>query len=199
MKFPMSFALAASLLVVWAVIAHQLHQPIWTTQRGQDLMSFGAAKGSDFGVADWWKIFTCQWLHMKLPHLVLNVVFIALLGLSAEKIARPLVTLATYLVSGTAGVMEEMLLSPTLVVSGASQAMVGLAGFVLVAIAKTPQTKKVFDLSVAILAIVCTIGLDLCYEGSLKIGHLIGFAVGAVFGLLHHTKGAQTTRPPVAR
>ncbi len=198
MKIPLSFVLAATLLLAWIFITHQLSQPIWATERGRDLMSFGAAKGSGFQPTDWWRIFTCQWLHMKLPHLVLNAVFIVLLGASVEKIAGKLVTLVTYVVSGTAGVVAEMLLSPTLVVSGASQAMLGLTAFVLIAVAKSHRANKGFDLSIAMLAIVCSITLDLCYGGSLKIGHVVGFLFGAAFGLIHHATSKSATHAPTS-
>lgn len=179
-RAPWAWLWAGSLLVVWTVVAVRLDQPITALQHSRDLVPYGAARGVDFGPLDSWKLLASQWLHVKFPHLLFNALIIGVVGQGAGRKNGWPFTIAVGVLGGALAQLLTLHSQPTAYVSGASQAYLALCGLAL-----TTLSVKTARWWIALLAVAVAAGLDLFISshGALKIGHVVGMAVGVVAGL----------------
>lgn len=87
------------------------------------------------GVADgaWWQLITSAFLHVELMHILFNMLALWFLGPGVERVLGRARFLALYLISALAGsVTVYWLSSPTTTTLGASGAVFGLMGAVLI-------------------------------------------------------------------
>jgi membrane associated rhomboid family serine protease len=169
-----------SIVLVWALIAVDLQQPVWMRQHSIDLMAYGAFQGREFQLADIWKLFASQWLHVKFPHMLFNVLIIGAVGTALLARLTLSGTLALGLLGGAAGQVAAAVFQPDAYVSGASQAYLALCGAAIVML-----PKRSIGWVAGLVGIVAAVILDLFVSGyaGVKPGHvaplLIGLAVGA--------------------
>jgi membrane associated rhomboid family serine protease len=148
-----------------------LGQSPFASQRSSDLLQLGAVDGTLFTNHEWWRLLVSQFLHVHFLHMLFNVVCIALIGTFAEQALGWYGVLTIYLLGGTAGQLVSVATSPTLVSSGASQALMALCGGAILTSGSVAR--------LGVLAIVGTqAALDLYASGTTKIGHSVGFVAG---------------------
>jgi rhomboid protease GluP len=92
-----------------------------------DLLSWGANHPALLAEGQWWRLFTYQFLHGGLPHLLTNCITLLVAGLAIESSLAWPRTLATYLLSGVVGGIASAKWGANLSV-GASGAVLGLIG-----------------------------------------------------------------------
>lgn len=174
------WAWAGSLVLVWSAVAIQLDQPLWSLQHSRDLVSFGAARGIDFTLADLWRLLASQWLHVKFPHMLFNALIIGVVGTAAGRSNGWLITIASGVFGGAAAQFLTLWFNPTAYVSGASQAYLALCGLTLV----TTSIRST-GWQIALLAVTVAAGIDLFVSsyGAPKIGHIAGLTAGLFAGL----------------
>ncbi len=192
------WAWAASIVIVWALVAVDLGQPLWMRQHSLDLTAYGAFEGRTLTPGDSWKLLASQWLHVKFPHMLFNLAVIGLVGSAlTRRLAWPLV-LALGLVGGACGQLAAALLQPDAYVSGASQAYLALCGAGLLLL-----PRKNIGWWASLVGGVVSIGLDLFVSdhAGIKPGHLISFVVGLTVGCAllftsqYRSAGALLRRP----
>lgn len=98
--------------------------------------------GADYGgfvllYGQWWRLLTATFVHVGLIHLATNMWCLWNLGLLGEPLLGPVGLLATYLLTGIAGNLLSTAIHPQIVGAGASGAVFGLAG-VLILLLKSP-------------------------------------------------------------
>lgn len=176
---------AASILLVWILVATFLNQPIWIQQHSRDLVAFGAIKGANFSAAEAWRLIASQWLHVKPQHMLLNVLIIGSVGLAAEKRLGRALPAIVALVGGTLGQLAAVLAEPQAFISGASQAYLALCGLVIV----TDRMGRA-GLVMAWIGLAIAIALDVFVSGRgmVKPGHITGLAIGTAAGGLLRLK-----------
>ena len=81
-----------------------------------------------FEHGEWWRLFTCQWLHAGMIHLVLNLIALLSLGAGVERAFGPLRTLMLFIWSGLFGTICSALFLPGVLSVGASGGVYGLVG-----------------------------------------------------------------------
>jgi membrane associated rhomboid family serine protease len=179
-RVPISWIWAASILLVWICVSVRLQQPLWAQQTSQGLVAFGALKGSDFSASEAWRLVASQWLHVKFPHMLFNALVIAGVGQFAEVRFGRWTAVSLGVAGGTLAQLVTVPTLPDAYISGASQAYLVLCGLVLL----TGAVRSVWWW-IAIVAVVAGAGLDLLVSGhgTIKPGHLVGFAVGSIAGL----------------
>ncbi|HEX2088060.1 MAG TPA: rhomboid family intramembrane serine protease [Solirubrobacteraceae bacterium] len=130
---------------------------------------------------EWWRIVSAGFLHGSPLHLVLNMVVLWFLGQSIEPLFGHLRFAAIYGASLVAGSFGALLLSPDSVTVGASGAVYGLIGALLmvyrdrgISITQSP----IFGL------LVINVLFTFFYPGISIGGHVGGFAGGALAALL---------------
>ena len=170
---------AASIVLVWVVVAVDLGQPLWMRQHSIALTAYGAFEGRTLTWGDSWKLLASQWLHVKFPHMLFNAAIIGLVGAAlTRRLSWPLV-LALGLSGGACGQLAAALLQPGAYISGASQAYLALCGTALVA-----MNRKTVGWWAAFVGVVVSIGLDVFVSGhaGIKPGHIVPFVVGLMVG-----------------
>ncbi len=178
-----TFAVCTAIIVVWSFIALSLDQDITETQRSPLLLQYGAVTGENIDDGEYWKLVASQFTHVKFLHMLANVIFIFLLGRAIEKEFGAFVVTSVYLLSGTLGQFASVTSYPELVSSGASQALCGLAGFLLI-FSKRLLTTHVTTFIILAAFVLIQVGLDLYFAGYLKAGHTVGLVSGILFGFL---------------
>jgi len=128
---------------------------------------------------EWWRLLTAAFLHGGILHLGMNMLALWWFGGPIEEALGRGRFLLLYLVSGLAGSVGALLLSPEAVTVGASGAIFGILGAALVL-----ERQRVYVLGGGALGIIV---LNLAFTffagsiGNISIGgHLGGFAGGAL-------------------
>jgi rhomboid protease GluP len=166
-------------LITWCAVAWFYHLPLFTAQNSILLLRVGAVNGLLLSAGQWWRIITSQFLHVHFLHLLFNMLALLLLGSVLEREFGSLQLVVLYLGSGIIGQLAGVMAAPLLVASGASQAVMGLAGGMFVGLLSQPRRRALW--LVILLAIIgIQVALDLISSGGIKVGHLAGFCAGIV-------------------
>ena len=171
------------------------------THPTRDQLLFFGANNPDLVLngGEWWRIVTAMFVHVGIWHLATNMWCLWNLGLLGEPLIGPLGVFVAYILSGAAGnllsiaVNEGFYHSPESVGAGASGAVFGLAG-VLILLLKSPllpiPPKELAGLRRYVIyfaAINFVIGFgSLAVNTSVRIdnmAHLGGFLGGIVFAI----------------
>lgn len=84
------------------------------------LLRVGAVSGSKLLAGDWWRLVTCNFVHVGLPHLAGNTIILGLVGTAAEGVWGRWRFALVYLLAGVAGSMTAMAVGPQTVAAGAA-------------------------------------------------------------------------------
>jgi membrane associated rhomboid family serine protease len=183
--FPyVSVALAAVTLAASVAVATIVNGSPWSTVRILQLSSYGGVDNSQLANGEWWRLVTAQFVHVKPAHMLLNVITLFLLAMCVERAAGSLRLFLLWMLSGTAGTYASIYSVPPPydIGSGASQAVMGIAGAAIVVMRRNlayPSWLKgtlVVTLGIAAL-------LDLLNSSRLKPGHVVGFLVGLILAI----------------
>lgn len=174
---PVTFGIAALILMGWVIVAMMLGQSIFATQKSLLLPQFGAVTGDLWTTHEWWRLLVSQFLHVHFLHMLFNAMCIVVIGNAIEKLYGWRIFLAIYLAGGIAGQIASVWYYPTLVTDGASQALMALCGAALV----LRTSHRVMLFTGVIIAIQAA--LDLYVTSGIKAGHGYGFVAGVLLGL----------------
>jgi membrane associated rhomboid family serine protease len=170
---------AGSILLVWIAVAVSLGQPLWHQQHSRDLTAYGAFLGETLTVGGSWKLLASQWLHVKFPHMLFNVLIIGTVGAALTRhLSVPLV-LGVGLAGGACGQLAAALLQPEAYISGASQAYLALCGVGLLIL-----SRRSVGFGAALLGVLVSVALDVFVSdhAGIKPGHLTSFVTGLIAG-----------------
>ena len=148
---------------------------------------------------EWWRLITATFLHANLLHLTANVTALLAFGRIIETFVPRAWLFFTYLVAGIAGSLASWWLFPNTAGLGASGAVMGLAGFVVVLGWRRPD-----DLPPAVReSVLMTIVLTGCIGALLffvidNAAHGGGLVAGALVALVVVRADGQTVLPSVA-
>ena len=171
----------------------------FTNPTVDDLVRWGANNAAAvLYYGEWWRIVTAMFVHVGILHLATNMWCLWNLGLLGEPLIGPFGVLAAYVLSGAAGNLlsigvDKALGSGTVVGAGASGAVFGIAG-VLIVLLKSPRLpvspKELSGLRRYVIyfaAINFVIGFGSLAIGSVvridNMAHLGGFLGGILFAL----------------
>jgi len=125
----------------------------------------------------YWQLFTSIFVHVHLPHLIINMFFLLIFGLRAEDLFKNIEFLFIYLASGLAGNVLTLLLPVLTVSAGASGAIFGVFG------ASVIYMRKTFGMPAFTALIYSLLFLMLgASEGVNLLAHLGGLAAGLAIG-----------------
>jgi rhomboid protease GluP len=172
----LSWLLFSSIIVSWVWAAIALDQSVLATQNSRQLLQLGAVNGALLQSGEWWRLGAAQFLHVHGPHMLFNAFAVLLVGALLENTAGHWWLAATYLVGGCIGLYASVVFYPTLVSSGASQALMALCGAALL----VSRTRIAYLIVIPIL--VVQLALDVRSVGTVKAGHGWGFVAGVVLG-----------------
>jgi membrane associated rhomboid family serine protease len=127
------------------------------------------------GEGEWWRLVTSGFLHYGIAHLALNMIALYVLGRDLEPVFGKLRFSAVYLVSMLGGGVAVYLFGAVnTVVAGASGAVYGLMGAMLVAVLRLKLNP-----GSALGVIGLNVVLSFTLPGISLLGHLGGLVIGA--------------------
>jgi membrane associated rhomboid family serine protease len=158
------------------------------------LFAHGYFDGSP-GVADggWWRLITSTFLHAGPIHLLLNMLALFWFGRVLEHVIGSLRFALLYLASGLAGSAGALYLSPDSPTVGASGAIFGILGALLVLERRGAIQSGGQILALIILNLVLTFSIS-----GISIGGHIGGLIGGVVTMLLYTEFRRSTAACVA-
>ncbi|MGI8772243.1 MAG: rhomboid family intramembrane serine protease [Acidobacteriaceae bacterium] len=103
-----------------------------TAPNSLELVHWGANYGGAVLIyGEWWRLLTATFVHVGIIHLATNMWCLWNLGLLGEPLLGPVGLLCTYLLTGIAGNLLSVGVHPEVVGAGASGAVFGLAGVLI--------------------------------------------------------------------
>ena len=147
-------------------------------ERGALFIQRQLSDGSLGGLAEgeWWRLLTAAFLHGGIFHLAMNMFILWLIGSRLEEGIGRGRFLAIYAVSGIAGSAGALLLSPLAVTVGASGAIFGLLGALVVLERQGTYVLGGSVMGLVILNVIITFAVPNISIG----GHVGGFVGGAL-------------------
>ena len=141
------------------------------------------ANGAPAGVAngEWWRLMSAAFLHYGFIHLGLNMLALYWFGPLLERLVGSLRFLLLYLAAGLAGSAGALWLAPNDITVGASGAIFGILGALLV----LEQRKMISSGGQILVLIVLNLLLSATLPGISIGGHLGGLVAGIVCMILY--------------
>ncbi len=99
----------------------------------QQLVDWGANFGPYTIGGQWWRLLTCVFVHIGIPHIALNMWCLWGLGRLAESVYDRWTFGAVYLITGLSASVASLIWNPVGVSAGASGAIFGIAGALIAA------------------------------------------------------------------
>ena len=181
-------------LVTKALIAINVAIYLVTTVQGGGLSAPGGALWSkmilwgplvDHG--DWWRLITAAFLHASIIHIAFNMLALWWIGAPVEQYLGRARFIGLYLVAGLAGSAGALVAAPTIPVVGASGAIFGILGAML--ILEWQATGRLGGNAMTLIVINLVIGFAFNGAGgNISIGGHIGGLIGGILATLAYAR-----------
>lgn len=187
--FVTSIILNANILVFITMIFSGIH-PLYPN--GQELMEWGANRRLETMNGEWWRLFTCMFLHGGIMHLFLNIYGLVLAAIFVEPILGRRNYAILYIVSGICGSIASIWWYSNTVSVGASGAIFGLYGAILGLLltdAFPKEGKKGMFIMIGIF-----VGINLLFGltgGIDNAAHIGGLLSGGLLGIILYKLGNE--------
>ena len=132
---------------------------------------------------DWWRLITAMFLHASIVHIAFNMLALWWIGAPVEQYLGRTRFLGLYFVAGLAGSAGALVASPTVPVVGASGAIFGILGAML--ILEWQATGRLGGNAMTLIVINLVIGF--AYNGAggnISIGGHVGGLIGGILATL---------------
>jgi rhomboid protease GluP len=160
----------------------------WMSPGVQDLWRWGADLGPLTLGGQWWRLVTNVFVHVGLWHIAVNMWALWNLGMLAERIFGRWHYLYIYLFCGVCGSLASLAWHPWITSAGASGAIFGLAGALIVTFrwGRLPIPAEVIRpiLRTLVIFTVINIGFGAAVQFVDNSAHLGGFGGGALAGAI---------------
>jgi rhomboid protease GluP len=151
-----------------------------------DLLRWGANLGSLTTSGQWWRLFTCTFLHIGILHILFNMFVLWDIGRFMERLIGSAGCAVVYLVAGLAGSVASLWWNPQVVSAGASGAIFGLygglIGYLLAGSREVPRDIAKGLLRNALIFLGFNLLWGLTHKGIDMAGHLGGLLGGLACG-----------------
>jgi rhomboid protease GluP len=159
-----------------------------TSPTTQQLVHWGANWGPLTLSGEWWRLFTCMFLHIGVIHIAFNMWCLWDLGALAESLYGNWTFASVYLISGVAGSVASVAWHPGTVSAGASGAIFGIAGALIASFYLGEFSLPRAAIQPSLRSVVMFAGYNLLFgavsgrtDNAAHIGGLVcGLALGAL-------------------
>ena len=136
---------------------------------------------------NWWQLLTSVFIHINLPHLILNMIFLFIYGSRAETTLGKTAYLTVYITSGLMGNISTLIfmgMDNVVVSAGSSGAIFGILGAYMIYLGLR------YDVSIIPYLIYCFLLLILNISVNVNlVAHLGGLVSGMISGYLKAEMG----------
>lgn len=150
------------------------------------LIQWGANYGPKTTQGEWWRLFTCMFLHIGVLHLLFNMLALWNVGGFMERLLGSTGFLVLYLLAGLLGSVASVAWNPFVVSAGASGAIFGLYGGLLAFLVRHRDLQQHAFLAALRTNTLAFLGYNVIYgfivQGIDMAAHLGGLAGGFVCG-----------------
>ena len=151
-----------------------------------DLLRWGANLGSLTTSGQWWRLFTCTFLHIGILHILFNMFVLWDIGRFMERLIGSAGWAVVYLLAGLAGSVASLWWNPQVVSAGASGAIFGLygglIGYLLAGSQEVPRDIAKGLQRNALIFLGYNLVWGLTHKGIDMAGHLGGLLSGLACG-----------------
>lgn len=155
---------------------------------GISLMKWGANFGPLTLTGDWWRTVTCNFIHIGIMHLMMNMYALLYIGLFLEKIIGSRKLITAYILTGLFSALLSIIAHPETISAGASGSIFGLYGIFLFYLIFNHKIEKNQRKS-----LLYSIGIFVIYNLLLGAGkeeidnaaHIGGLVSGIVLGMMY--------------
>ena len=180
-KIPYITILLTFLSISWFLYVNTKYG---TTLDNKVLYQNGAILGQYFTPTEWWRLITPVFVHIGVDHLISNMILLISLGPIIESTIGRTKFLLLYLLSGIGGNLAVLYFNPDVLTAGASTALYGLFGFLLIQTFNRQNAVLRNISSTYITIIVINLVYTFTNTHVSVVGHLGGLIAGAIFGLI---------------
>lgn len=183
-----SIPVTAGLIVANLAVAVAMMALYGSTADIGGLVRFGANVKSAVAVGEWWRLPASTFLHIGVLHLVLNMYGLWIVGRLVEQMTGSLRFFAIYMVAGLAGAFASYYVGGPETSAGASGAVFGLLGALLIELgvhrASYPQRWRSALFGNLVFLTIANIAIGFLYPAIDQSAHLGGLVAGALATLL---------------
>jgi membrane associated rhomboid family serine protease len=170
-------AINVAIYLITAVQGHGLNAP------GGSLWDKWILYGPFVHQGDWWRLISAAFLHASIIHIGFNMLALWWIGAPVEQYLGRTRYVGLYLVSGLAGSAGALVASPTLPVVGASGAIFGILGAML--ILEWQATGRLGGNAMTLIVLNLVLGFAFNGAGgNISIGGHIGGLIGGILSTL---------------
>jgi rhomboid protease GluP len=152
----------------------------------ESLIQWGANYGPRTTQGEWWRMFTCMFVHIGILHLLFNMLALWNVGGFMEQVLGHTGFLVLYLLAGLLGSMASVVWNPFAVSAGASGAIFGLYGGLLAFLVRHRDRQQHAFLAALRTNTLAFLGYNVVFgfiiPGIDMAAHLGGLAGGFVCG-----------------
>ena len=186
---PRTYVTRSLLLCNLAVFAAMVLSGVSPLQpASRSLIAWGADYGPLTGSGQWWRLWTSNFVHIGLVHLVCNLLALWQVGDLVERLVGNAGFLLLYTLSGILGSLTSFYWNPLLLSAGASGAIFGVYGALLACLFQNPGVFPRSILKSLSRSTVLFVGYNILYglraNGINLVAHLGGLASGLLCGLI---------------
>lgn len=151
------------------------------------LLECGANYGLLTLTGEWWRLLTCNFLHIGIFHLLVNMYALLCIGLFLEPLAGRWRIFATYLLTGLCSATASLSIHPEAISAGASGAIFGLYGVSLVYLLSRRierEQRRTLLVSIGIFLLYNLLN-GFTHRGIDNAAHIGGLASGCLLGAFY--------------
>jgi rhomboid protease GluP len=186
--------LGTQTIVTWGLVAANISWVLYVASQGGGWLAPQPGViihwGSNYGPltlnGEWWRLFTCMFVHFGLLHLAFNMWVLWSIGRMVERMFGSLHYLLLYVFAGLCGSMASLWWQPNVHSAGASGAIFGLLGgllaFVLNPASGVPPTIVANQRRIGLAFIAYNLINGFTHHGIDNAAHLGGLVGGFVMG-----------------
>lgn len=180
---PLLIYINVVLFIVMSINGVSLIEPT-----GISLMKWGADFGPLTLTGDWWRTVTCNFIHIGIMHLLMNMYALLYIGLFLEKITGTRKLMTAYILTGLFSALLSLTVHPEIISAGASGSIFGLYGIFLSylifnhKIEKNQRKSLLYSIGIFV---VYNLLLGTGEEGIDNAAHIGGLVSGIVLGIIY--------------
>lgn len=180
---PLLIYINVALFIIMSICGVSLIEPT-----GISLIKWGADFGPLTLTGDWWRTVTCNFIHIGIIHILMNMYALLYIGIFLEQFIGSRKLIIAYFLTGLFSALLSLMVHPEIISAGASGSIFGLYGIFLSyllfnhRIDKHQRKSLLYSIG---FFVVYNLLLGAGKEGIDNAAHIGGLVSGAILGIIY--------------